>query len=74
MMKTRCGWSIETPDGRCPICDSESVLVVPCPHWVVVDCPVDAEPEVAVHDEVSAHYCRHCESLVSLSLNTGDDQ
>ncbi len=77
--RTHFTWSIETPGGKCPMCDGKTVLVT---------FPGNVEPHegddnaeafaaagggddwIELHEEVSGHFCPACHKLVSLSLNT----
>lgn len=80
-VRTHVTWSIETPDGKCPFCRTETLFVVCRGCWETVEDQVDHAGNpilippafrdgVEVHDEVSGHWCGKCEKLVSLSLNT----
>lgn len=65
-------WSIEE-GGRCPQCGGATVLVVAPEEWGIDEEDREGEDCVdiaTVYDEVSGHYCKTCERLVSLSLNT----
>lgn len=63
---------METHDGRCPKCGSETILVTAPLVWGVdEDNPKnDEDGAVEVYDEVSGHFCPKCRRLRSLSLNT----
>lgn len=79
--KTHVTWSIEAPNGKCPYCGDDVVLVV-CDGWqtdresaieTVGQERYEADFEDFVidpTDEVTGHYCGICNRLVSLSLNT----
>lgn len=68
---THITWSIEK-DGRCPKCNSRTVLVV-APEWWQVDPDSEnaelADDEYNVVEEITGHYCPSCGDLVSLSFN-----
>lgn len=62
-------WSIEKAN-LCPKCGGETVLIVASMLWGINgDNGYDGE-DVEVHEEVTGHYCKLCQLLVSLSLNT----
>jgi wobble nucleotide-excising tRNase len=68
---THITWSVEN-NGKCPTCDSETILVVAPEGWQAHfdERHTDQDDDWAeVVDEVSGHYCRTCRRLVSLSLN-----
>lgn len=64
-------WSIEK-DGRCPKCKSVPVLIHAPALWGVDpdDVGPDRFDEAEVDEGVTAHYCKTCCVLTSLSLNT----
>lgn len=76
-VKTHFTWSVERNDGKCPSCRRVTILVCAPLTWSV---PEDQEatnrtavplPDyVEVNEEVTGHWCRACNRLVSLSLNT----
>lgn len=59
-------WSVEEPDGKCGTCGEKTILLI-SPGWWTRD---GKGEDFQVSDEVSGHYCRNCERLRSLSLNT----
>ena len=79
-LRTHFTWSIECPRGECPVCGGKTVLVSKGSGWdadeehveeVFGEGVFDKEfiDGVSVDDEISAHFCRECRRLTSLSLN-----
>lgn len=66
-MRTHLNWSLETVDGECPVCNAKTVLVIAQARWDNSD---DDDEYVQVEDELTGHYCRECQRLVALALNT----
>lgn len=70
---THLTWNMEK-DGRCPICNGETILLIAQEWWVVSDEEkwdmegVDGEL-TSVGEEVSGYFCPTCQILTSLSLN-----
>ncbi len=69
-MKTHITWNIETKPGKCPDCETETLLALPSRDWRIDDPPEDEESDITVDEEVSGHFCPKCRRLTSLSLNT----
>ena len=69
-MKTHITWSIETEQGKCPGCGTETLLVLPFRIWAIQDSPDDEDSDIEVDEDVSGHFCAKCHQLTSLSLNT----
>jgi len=70
MSKTHITWSTEEHEGKCPECETATVLVVALAVWKLYDEEGECDDTVTVNEEVSGHWCPECERLVSLSLNT----
>ncbi len=76
MAKTRnrnhLTWSVETPGGKCPKCNTKTILIIAPLNWNIDDDGdnIDNDGDVEVRDEVTGHFCPQCERLRSLSLNT----
>lgn len=71
-VRTHFAWSIESPDDGCPVCGTKTVLLIAPLYWSV-DCEdreEDDDVDAEVTEEVTGHYCRKCQRLCSLSLNT----
>jgi ribosomal protein S27AE len=81
-VRTHFTWSVEHPRGECPFCGDKTMLLVAPGFWDAdEEAAIEAIGEqrfeeeykydgVAIHDELTGHYCGKCEKLVSLSLNT----
>lgn len=76
--RTHMTWSIEQSPGRCPICGSETILILPSIHWIPAEGDAgtaqqeayNRDQEIEVPEEISGHWCEKCDMLCSLSLNT----
>lgn len=71
---THFEWSEETPDGVCP-CGVKTIMVIASSLWNIDDEElVDEDTKydgITIDAEVTGHYCRACDRLVSLSFNQG---
>lgn len=69
---THLTWSIETAGECCPKCKGATILVIAPETWRVdeEDVGEDEITSADVYEEITGHYCKACQRLVSLSLNT----